>query len=438
MGDSKKILIAFYGDDFTGSTDALEFLERAGARSILFLEPPSKALLDQYPHIDAFGIAGNSRSLPPAEMEDVLIPAFRSLKESGARHIHYKVCSTFDSSPLIGSIGKAIDIGATIFHQQFVPLLVAAPVLGRYCLFGNLFARMGIGSMGEIFRLDRHPSMKNHPVTPADESDLRIHLSRQTSKKTGLVDVLSIAGSLEEKYRIIEDLCEKGNEIILFDAVYQEQLTGIGQLIDQVAGDGTFFSVGSSGIEMALGQFYAESGKLKTPGDFPNLTKLKNILVISGSCSPVTASQISWARDNGFAEKIIDTDLLEKNEQVFNKTRKEIASLIKQGVSVVCHSNGAFEKSSTIDAQKLGGTLGKLALAIREETDFQRLVIAGGDTSSYAARSMGIKAVKVKHLLVPGAPVCEVMASGDQLNGLEINFKGGQVGGSDYFGLLKN
>ena len=130
--------------------------------------------------------------------------------------------------------------------------------------------------------------------------------------------------------------------------------------------------------------------------------------------------------------------MLEKNEQVFNKTRKEIASLIKQGVSVVCHSNGAFEKSSTIDAQKLGGTLGKLALAIREETDFQRLVIAGGDTSSYAARSMGIKAVKVKHLLVPGAPVCEVMASGDQLNGLEINFKGGQVGGSDYFGLLKN
>ena len=176
-------MIAFYGDDFTGSTDALEFLERAGAGSILFLEPPSKALLDQYPHIDAFGIAGNSRSLPPAEMEDVLIPAFRSLKESGARHIHYKVCSTFDSSPLIGSIGKAIDIGATIFHQQFVPLLVAAPVLGRYCLFGNLFARMGIGSMGEIFRLDRHPSMKNHPVTPADESDLRIHLSRQTSKK---------------------------------------------------------------------------------------------------------------------------------------------------------------------------------------------------------------------------------------------------------------
>jgi uncharacterized protein YgbK (DUF1537 family) len=33
--------LAFYGDDFTGSTDALEALTSAGLRSVLFLEPPT-------------------------------------------------------------------------------------------------------------------------------------------------------------------------------------------------------------------------------------------------------------------------------------------------------------------------------------------------------------------------------------------------------------
>jgi hypothetical protein len=32
-------LLAFYGDDFTGSTDAMEILERAGIRTALFIEP---------------------------------------------------------------------------------------------------------------------------------------------------------------------------------------------------------------------------------------------------------------------------------------------------------------------------------------------------------------------------------------------------------------
>src|SRR5262245_1319277 len=152
------LILAFYGDDFTGSTDALEFLTRAGAAMALFIEPPSEKQLADYGHLDAIGVAGMTRAMSPADMEETLRPAFTQLRQLGARHIHYKVCSTFDSSPTTGSIDKAIDVGADIFQSRFVPLLVAAPSLGRYCLFGNLFARLGIGSNGNIYRLDRHPS----------------------------------------------------------------------------------------------------------------------------------------------------------------------------------------------------------------------------------------------------------------------------------------
>ena len=183
MSRHKKILLVFYGDDFTGSTDALEFISKAGAKTVLFTETPTQEQLRSFPDLDAFGIAGKTRSLTTNEIENILLPAFKELKKVGAKHVHYKVCSTFDSSAKMGSIGKAIDCGAEVFDNKIIPVLGGMPALGRYCLFGNLFARMGIGSMGKIYRLDRHPSMMKHPVTPAAESDLRLHLKKQTSKK---------------------------------------------------------------------------------------------------------------------------------------------------------------------------------------------------------------------------------------------------------------
>jgi uncharacterized protein YgbK (DUF1537 family) len=34
---------------------------------------------------------------------------------------------------------------------------------------------------------------------------------------------------------------------------------------------------------------------------------------------------------------------------------------------------------------------------------------------------------------LPGAPLCKAHAPGSPVNGIEINLKGGQVGGDDYF-----
>ena len=66
----------------------------------------------------AIGLAGSSRSETPAWMDEHLTPAFAWLKSLDAGVCHYKVCSTFDSSPEIGSIGRAIDIGATTSSRK--------------------------------------------------------------------------------------------------------------------------------------------------------------------------------------------------------------------------------------------------------------------------------------------------------------------------------
>jgi uncharacterized protein YgbK (DUF1537 family) len=445
--------LAFYGDDFTGSTDALEVLALAGWRTALFLEPPSAARLAEYPGLQAIGVAGRTRSLGPAAMEADLRPAFTALRALGAPHVHYKVCSTFDSSPTVGSIGRAVDVGVEIFRAPFVPLLVGAPALGRYCLFGNLFARMGIGSDGPIYRLDRHPSMSRHPVTPAHESDLRLQLGRQTAKRIGLFDVLQLRLPEADAHAALQSTVEGGAEVVLFDLVYPEQLALIGALIDRWTAPGRpLFSIGSSGLEMALTAHASARGRVPPVGGWPEPEPVGPILVGSGSCSPVTEEQIARAMAGGFAGVALDTAAVAAgdSERAVEHAAGAAVAAFKAGRSVIIHSSlgsadprlgpttaalaetGAGGHSGPPPAEVLGRALGRALRAAIERTGARRLVIAGGDTSSYAARALGIEAVEMLAPLTRGAPLCRVRAPGSPADGCEISFKGGQVGAPDF------
>jgi uncharacterized protein YgbK (DUF1537 family) len=437
LSDRKKILLGFYGDDFTGSTDALEFICRAGAKTILFIDPPTADDLKRFPGLDAFGVAGKTRSLSADEMEKELMQAFKLMKATGAKHIHYKICSTFDSSPAIGSIGKAIDCGATIFENTIVPVLGGMPELGRYCVFGNLFARMGIGSNGNIYRLDRHPSMSQHPVTPAEESDLIAHLSRQTNRKMGLVDVLQLSGNNEGINCAVGGLIGKQCDVVLFDTLYPEHLLKIGEYMDEFAvkSEQTFFSVGSSGIEMALGKFWNHSGLLSPNATWSMPARAKPLLVISGSCSPVTAGQIAWAKSNGFSEVVLDAAKICNETIVEQSVVSEIEEMLRQKNDLIVHTG--IKQPKNLSSEKLGTALGNIARRAVETSGVKRVIIAGGDTSSYAARAMEIDAVEMTAPLVSGAPLCRAYSNNKAIDGLEVNFKGGQVGPDDYFGIAR-
>jgi uncharacterized protein YgbK (DUF1537 family) len=400
--------ISFYGDDFTGSTDAMESLALAGLRTILFTAPPTRETLSQYPDLQAFGIAGTTRSMAPDEMERALRPVFESLRQSGAPIIHYKVCSTFDSSPQIGSIGRAIDVGFEMIRPRCVPVLVAAPSLGRYCIFGNLFARFGTD--GEIFRLDRHPSVSQHPVTPMLEADLRLHLAQQTSKSIGLLNTLELDRAQWLPWG-------DSDQVILIDLLHEEQLAKVGQLIAQLS---PCFVVGSSGVESALSAHW----KL-TPHTFSRVAATGPIIAVCGSCSPVTAGQIGWAMQHGFEEvRIGDDDAM---------IRASMESL-QNGRSVAIHSNAVRKLK---DASDVGPRLGRVLRNILDGSAVRRVIVAGGDTSGHIARELGIESMEMIGELTRGSPLCRITAPGSPADGIEMTFKGGQIGPVDFFGRVQ-
>ncbi|MCH5597841.1 four-carbon acid sugar kinase family protein [Niabella ginsengisoli] len=429
MGNNQQIQLAFYGDDFTGSTDALEFICKAGAKAVLFIEAPATSQIQRFGQLDAIGVAGKTRSLSSEDIVTVLENAFKTLSDLDARHLHYKVCSTFDSSPTIGSIGTVLDTASIIFTNRPIPILGGTPSLGRYCAFGNLFAKMGIGSSGAVYRLDRHPSMSQHPVTPADESDLRFHLQKQTNKAIGLIDIVELQKPVQDWNEVT------GEDSVLIDAIYEEQLIKIGEWLEQQSSkhDGSYFSIGSSAIEMALGFYWNKIGQLQKKVDWLKPGKAEPLLVVSGSCSPVTAAQIAWAKRNGFEELVIDAAGIcnnESPEKVFDK----VNDLLRQQKNMIVHTGP--KQANNLSSEKLGNALGTIARNAVMDCSIKRVVVAGGDTSSYAARAMEIEAVEMIAPLVSGAPLCKAYSHNEWIDGLEVNFKGGQVGAEDYFGVL--
>ncbi|HEY1661602.1 MAG TPA: four-carbon acid sugar kinase family protein [Verrucomicrobiae bacterium] len=441
-----KLLLTFYGDDFTGSTDALEQLTLAGLRTRLFIRPPTPAQLKKIPGLQALGVAGKTRSLAPQAMERELKPALRALKKLGARHVHYKICSTFDSSPAIGSIGRVMEVAAKIFPAPFIPLLAAAPALGRYTIFGQHFARYGIGSTGAIHRLDRHPSISRHPVTPMTEADLLAHLAKQTKKRAALFDLLKLTLPPQQARVAFQQLLADKPQVVLFDALTTEHLARIGGLLEEIAGkQRTLFSVGSSGIEAALATHWRSMSRipLQKNWNLPNFsTRSKQILVGSGSCSPVTSGQIAWALKHGFAEVPLNAARLMNKTMAVREIQRaaaEAAKLLRMNRNVIIHTTRSgpdhriTAKYKGRTAEVLGSALGKVLRRAIELHPVRRVCLAGGDTSSYAARALGIEALEMIAPLTPGAPLCRVFAPGSPADGSEVVFKGGQVGAKNYF-----
>jgi 3-oxoisoapionate kinase len=441
-------LVAWYGDDFTGSAAVMEALTFAGLPSMLFFDVPRPEQLARFPGLRGIGIAGIARSKGPGWMRETLPPIFTALRDTGAPLIHHKICSTFDSSPEIGSIGAAIEIGEAIFGNVWIPLITAAPALHRYQAFGNLFATVA----GKGFRLDRHPTMSRHPVTPMNEADLGRHLAQQTDMLSGLVDFVAMKQGRADT--ALERALSEGARIVSLDVVDDETLAEAGRLVWDHR-ETTQFVVGSQGVEYALIAHWQSAWLMPAPTPTPAAPKAEHVVAVSGSCSPVTAQQIAWAEDHGFAAIRLDAAAAVDARAWANETARAVdgalAALSRGNDPVVYTARGPDDASVPelrrateaaglpldVVNDRIGDGLGRILDAVMRRAGIDRGIIAGGDTSSHAALALGVFALSALAPTVPGAALCKAHSEDPAHRGLELALKGGQMGTPDYFGRIK-
>ncbi len=455
------IFLSYYGDDFTGSTDVMESLALNGIPTALFLQAPEKEEILNFRlkagigartgmnRLKAFGVAGIARSWSPEQMDRYLPRIFESIGKIPSDFFQYKICSTFDSSARIGSIGHATDIALRYFPSPFVPLLVGAPFLNRFVVFGNLFARV----VDTTYRLDRHPTMSTHPVTPMNESDLRRHLALQSNRTVDLLDIFSLDGAYGSVESIFRRQMDNEDHFLLFDTLTVNHLYTIGQLLIEGKSNRTQLIVGASGADYALAFHLQKLGLIEKPSSLPSVGKAERMVIAAGSCSPTTAAQIEYMESLGHTGIRINSLRLirppERELEIKDAFHRAIKALSEGKVPILYTAKGPNDplvQSTREQLQQngeesktghyLAGAQGRIIKQLIDKLGRLRVVVAGGDTSGYVSRSLEIYALETLCPIAPGAPLCVAHSKDARFDGLQIALKGGQNGIEKYFASI--
>ncbi|MBA2637273.1 MAG: four-carbon acid sugar kinase family protein, partial [Solirubrobacterales bacterium] len=123
----------------------------------------------------------------------------------------------------------------------------------------------------------------------------------------------------------------------------------------------------------------------------------------------------------------------ERDHEVDRACRMAVQALAS-APGVVMHSSlGAVHDGPVPPVAVLGEALARVVVACRVHAGIERVVIAGGDTSGYVTRALGVEALEAVGPVRGQALLCRVTAGDLVVSGLELVLKGGQIGRDDLF-----
>jgi len=439
--------LAWYGDDFTGASDTLATVAAAGLRTLLFTRVPTPAQRARAGELDALGIAGTARALAPQAMREELAPVAAWFATLGAAVTHYKCCSTFDSAPEVGNLAVGLRALHTAAHQPRVPVIGGQPSLGRFCAFAHLFASATAG--GEVHRIDRHPTMSRHPVTPMHEADLRRHLAAQGLADMAHVDLRQLDGGsdddLDAAWQAVRPPSASATAsaasaspfgTVLFDATTPAHLARIGRLLWRAAQRQPLLALGASSVAQALIAQWQQEG-LAAPPPARVAAADGPVFVLMGSLSPVSAAQAAHATEatRCFEPVPVDVGALMESADFAAALAERCAERLRQGRSVLARTS--VPAGAPAAALAVAQACGRLLAAVLERAPHvRRIGVAGGDTSSFALRALSPWALRWAGPLVPNLALLRLCSDVPALDGLELVLKGGQIGPPEVFERL--
>lgn len=404
-------------DDFTGATDLASMLARSGVNVSLRIGVPLSTP-ENTAEIEV--IALKTRSISASKAIEESLSALKWLKEAGAKKYFFKYCSTFDSTAEgnIGPVSEALMNELKVDQTIYCP---AFPENGRSIYMGNLF-------VGQ--KLLSESSMKDHPLTPMNDSNLMRLLSAQVSRRVGLADhivVNSGVNSLKEK---LISLKENDVPHVIVDAVADTDLDTIASACQDMD-----FITGGSALAMPLAEFYKASGKISAnDNSFMNKKLNTGSIILSGSCSEMTIIQVKNFIQRGAAAFQLDPiDLAE------NGVKKVLDWLSSQDFTknIIIYATSDPDTVKKVQAELGVDMAGKIveqglsecAIAARE-LGIKNFIIAGGETSGAITKALNIRQLDIGIEIAPGVPWT---FSGKRNNQIALSLKSGNFGSEEFF-----
>jgi 3-dehydrotetronate 4-kinase len=409
-------------DDYTGASDLANTLTRCGLRTVQTIGVPADNL--DLPEVDAVVVSLKSRSIEAGLAVSRSRAAEKWLRGRGARHVLFKICSTFDSTDA-GNIGPVMDALRADSGDPIVLVTPAFPETGRTVYQGNLF----VGSVP----LNESP-LRDHPLNPMHDSNLVRVLARQSQTKVGLVDLADMARGPGAVRARLADLSNRGFGAAIADAVFERDLETLGTVALEHR-----VSVGASGIGLGLARALLASGQVKSnaPNAMSDAPVGGAAACLAGSCSQATLQQIANA------EAAMPVLHLDPDQAVAGKdeARRALAwarDRLKQGPILIASSSKPDEVAA-LQARHGRDTAGHaIEQAMADiaaglvQSGVRRLVVAGGETSGAVVDRLRIPGFLVGAEIAAGVPVLRAVGASE--GSMLLALKSGNFGGPEFFG----
>jgi 3-dehydrotetronate 4-kinase len=406
------MLLGCIADDFTGASDLANTLAKGGMAATQFVGVPGGAAPAS---CEAGVVSLKSRTIPAAEAVAQSLAALDWLLAQGCRQILFKYCSTFDSTPE-GNIGPV----AEALLERLGGIAVVCPVFpatGRTLFQGHLFVN------GQLLS---DTGMRNHPLTPMTDPDIRHWLRLQTKGEVGLVAYPVVRQGAGAIRAALAQEAGAGRRLVVTDAVVDDDLVALGEAIADHR-----LVTGGSGIALGLPANFRKAGLLSGKGSTFTGTSGKAV-ALSGSCSTQSLAQVeAFARRHPVLGLLPDAvmDGSMSVERAFDWAIERIDAMPMVYSSAAPQSVRAMQDKYGREkvAEAIERFMGQLAVKLAG-AGVTRLVVGGGETSGAVVTALGVAAFAIGPEIDPGVPALAVEGSP-----LRLALKSGNFGALDFY-----
>ncbi|HEY3911781.1 MAG TPA: 3-oxo-tetronate kinase [Stellaceae bacterium] len=416
------VLLGAIADDFTGATDLCNTLVRRGMRSVQLIGVPGPAA--PIPDAEAVVVALKTRTVPAAEAIDKSLAALAWLQRAGARQILFKYCSTFDSTDA-GNIGPVAEALMQALGTDFTLFCPAFPEAGRTIYKGYLF-------VGDV--LLSESGMRDHPLTPMRDPSLVRVLQRQTRFRVGLVAQAAVARGAAAIRDNFASLHQDGFAHAIVDAIEDRDLEAIGEaaadfpLITGGSGialglPGNFRRRGLLGDNTAADTLPPISGAAAVLSGSCSGATLAQVAHMEERAPAFTIDPIAAAEGADTAQQA----LAWATPKLGDKPVLISATAPPDRVAEVQQRLGREQAGALVERILADIARGLVAAGVR------RLVVAGGETAGAVVQALGVEGLRIGRQIDPGVPWTVSLPGRSGEPPLALALKSGNFGAPDFF-----
>ncbi len=400
-----KKLVGIVADDITGANDiGINFVKGGYRAGVFSFSRLRKQGLDgtMVGDLDAVVIDTDSRLDTPAVAAEKVKLATDLLLSLPCDVYYNKTCSVFR-----GNIGAEFDAMQDRLGVSCSMVIAGFPDNGRTTVDGLHFVD-GIPLNKTQFAQD--------PIHPMQTASLMEIIGKQSDRRVELVTTAVLDLGVDRVRGCINELQHQCS-YMLFDVRDNTDLALIAEAIAEQRN-----ICGSSALGAFLPAAYNGNDPLGADKTVRECSPYAScgVLLVAGSLTEQTRRQVAhvigagWTALEFVTEEIFTPDIMEESiSRISAAASQEIAA----GQNVLLYTANSAERvestkllgrvygmTDSMTGRKISSALKSCVRRIRQETGFDAIVVAGGDTSAAVAEGLGIWKMVIADEVAPGVP----------------------------------